>query len=70
MPIDITLQVKLSIQEEDLEDALAEYDELSISSMVSQILDKSIALESVSAQVTDGPDTLEAYDAVREVRGG
>ena len=45
MPIDITLQVKLSIQEEDLEDALAEYDELSISSLVAQILDKSVALE-------------------------
>ena len=70
MPIDITLKVKLSIDEEDLEDALAEYDELSISSLVSQILDKSIALEAVSAQVTEGPDSLEDYDAVREARGG
>jgi len=70
MPIDITLQVKLSILEEDLEDALAEYDELSISSLVAQIIDKSVALEAVSAQVIDGPDTLEAYDAVREGRSG
>ena len=34
MPIDITLQVKLSIQEEDLEDALAEYDPALINAVV------------------------------------
>jgi hypothetical protein len=69
MPIDITLEVKLSIEEQDLEDALAEYDELSVAKLISQILDKSIALEAVAARVTDGPDSLEAYDAVREIGG-
>ena len=65
MAIDITLQVKLSLEEQDLEDALAEYDELSVASLVTQILDKSIALDRVDAQVLEGPNTLEDYDAAQ-----
>ena len=65
MAIDITLQVKLSLEEQDLEDALAEYDELSVASLVTQILDKSIALDRVDTQVLEGPNTLEDYDAAQ-----
>jgi hypothetical protein len=65
MAIDITLQVKLSLEEQDLEDALAEFDELSVASLVTQILDKSIALDRVDTQVLEGPNTLEDYDAAQ-----
>jgi hypothetical protein len=66
MAIDITLQVKLSIEESSLEDALEEYDELTVSEMVKQVLDKGIAVETVAVDVVEGPNSLEDYDKVRE----
>ena len=62
MPIDITLQVKLALEESALEDALEEYDESTVSEMVKQGLDKAIALESIDTNVVDGPNSLEEYD--------
>ena len=66
MPINITLQVKLSLEESALEDALEEYDELKVSELVKQVLDKAIALEEISSDITDGPNSLEEYDKARE----
>lgn len=62
MPIDITVQVKLSLEESALEDALEEYDELTVSEMLKQVLDKMIALEDVDVDVLEGPNSLEEYD--------
>ena len=63
MAIDIKLAISLSVEESALEDALAEFDELTVADLISQILDKAIALEKVSAEVTEGPKSLEDYDA-------
>lgn len=65
MAIDITLEVKLSVEEASLEDALAEFDELTVSSLVSQVLDKAIALERVEVSVNKGPNSLEEFDKLR-----
>jgi hypothetical protein len=65
MPIDITLQVKLALEESALEDALEEYDEITVSEMVKQVLDKAIALESIETNVVDGPNSLEDYDKIK-----
>ena len=62
MPIDIKLNITLSLEESALEDAMAEYDELTVSELVKQVLDKAIALDAVEATVVDGPNTLEEYD--------
>ena len=67
MPINITLQVKLSLEESSLEDALEEYDELTVSGMVKQVLDKGIALEDLAVDVLEGPNSLEEYDKVRDL---
>lgn len=64
MAIDITLSIKLSLEESALEDALEEYDELTVSELIKQVLDKAIALESVEADVLEGPNSLEEYDKV------
>ncbi len=69
MPITIKLQVAMSVEESGLEDALAEYDELTVDQLVSQILDKQIALESVEVKVVEGPNSLEDYDKVQEANG-
>jgi len=66
MAIAITLQVRLSVEESALEDALAEFDELTVSSLVTQVLDKAIALEHIDVEVKAGPNSLEEYDKVRE----
>ncbi len=66
MPITIKLQIAMSVEESGLEDALAEYDELTVDQLVSQILDKQIALEGVEVKVVEGPNSLEDYDKVRE----
>ena len=62
MPIDIKLTVRLEVEEAALEDALAEYDEITVSELVKQILDKAIALDEVAAVVTEGPNPLDEYD--------
>ncbi len=67
MPIDITLQVKLSLEEPSLEDALEEYDEMTVSAMVKQVLDKGIALEDLSVDAVEGPNSLEEYDKVKDL---
>ena len=63
--IKIKLALEFSISESDLEDGLAEYDELSVDSLISQILDKSIAVDEIVCKVTDGPNNLEEVDELR-----
>ena len=70
MPITIKVQVDLSVEEDSLEDALAEYDELTVDRLVAQVLDKAIALEAVEAQVVEGPNSLDDYDQAREAQQG
>jgi hypothetical protein len=66
MAIDIKLMVQLSLDESELEDAMAEYDEVTVAELIKQVLDKAIALDRVEAEVLEGPNTLEEYDEVRE----
>lgn len=70
MPINIQLTVKLSLEESALEDALEEYDELTVSEMVKQVLDKAIAIEDIDCDVVEGPNSLEEYDKVKDIATG
>ena len=67
MAIDITLQVKMSLEESALEDALEEYDELTVAEMMKQVLDKAVALEEVDVDVVEGPNSLEDYDKLKNL---
>ncbi len=69
MPIDIKLNVTLSLDESALEDALSEFDELTVNELVKQVLDKAIALDGVEAVVLEGPNTLEEYDKFSAAAG-
>lgn len=66
MAIDIKIAIKFSLEESALEDALAEYDELTVADLVKQVLDKAIALEKIDAEVIEGPNTLEEYDSAHQ----
>ena len=63
--IKIKLALEFSISEGDLEDALAELDELSVDSLITQILDKSIAVDDIRCEVIEGPNNLEEVDELR-----
>ena len=63
--IKIKLALEFSISESDLEDGLAEYDELSVDSLISQILDKSIAVDEIDCKIVEGPNNLEEVDELR-----
>jgi hypothetical protein len=63
--IKIKLALEFSISESDLEDGLAEYDELSVVSLISQILDKSIAIDDIDCKIVEGPNNLEEVDELR-----
>ena len=63
--IKIKLALEFSISESDLEDAMAEYDELSVDQLIAQILDKSIAVDEISSSIVEGPNSLEEVDELR-----
>jgi len=59
----IKVSLEFRISESGLEDALDEYDELSVEGLISEIVDKSVACDDIIAKVTEGPNNLEEYDA-------
>ncbi len=63
-PMDVKIKVSLnfSVSDSSLEDALAEFDELTVEGLVREILDKAIACDEIVAKVVDGPNTLEEFD--------
>jgi hypothetical protein len=62
MNVKITVNLKFSVSGSGLEDAMAEYDELSVEGLLREILDKSIACDDIEIKVLEGPNTLEEYD--------
>lgn len=65
MDVNIKLSVGFSVSENSLEDALAEYDEITVSGLLREIIDKAIACDEISCKVEEGPDTLEALDTLK-----
>lgn len=64
MAVTIKVALEFKVSGTALEDAMAEYDEISVEGMVREILDKAIACDEVLAKVEDGPNTLEEYDQI------
>ena len=58
----IKLDVEFNVSESGLEDALAEYDELTVEGLLREILDKSIACDDIQTKTVQGPNTLEELD--------
>ena len=62
MDVKIKATVAFSVSSGALEDALAEYDELTVEGLLREIIDKAIAADEILAKVEEGPNTLEEYD--------
>ena len=65
MDVKIKLSVIFSVSENGLEDALAEYDELTVEGLLREIIDKAIACDEISTKVEEGPNTLEEVDVLK-----
>ncbi|MEN8160717.1 MAG: hypothetical protein ABFS41_11660 [Myxococcota bacterium] len=63
MEVRIKANVAFTIAGSALEDALAEYDELTVQGLLREILDKAVACDNIEVQVVEGPNTLEEYDS-------
>jgi len=66
MDVKIKAVLQFTISGSSLEDALAEYDELTVEGLLKEIVDKAIAVDGIKAQVIEGPNTLEDYDKQAE----
>ena len=62
MDVKIKVSLEFGVSGSALEDAMAEYDELSVQGLIKEIIDKAIACDDVTATVDEGPNTLEEYD--------
>lgn len=62
MAVTIKVALEFKVSGTALEDAMAEFDELSVEGLVREIVDKAIACDEVIAKVEEGPNTLEEYD--------
>jgi hypothetical protein len=62
MDVKIKANLQFTISGPALEDALAEYDELTVEGLLREILDKAIACDAIRVQIVEGPNTLEDYD--------
>ena len=62
MDVKIKVTVNFSVTDTSMEDALAEYDELTVEGLIREILDKSIACDEITVNVVGGPNNLEEFD--------
>lgn len=63
MNVRIKANVSFTLSGSSLEDALAEYDELTVEGLLREVLDKAVACDDIDVQVVEGPNTLEEYDS-------
>ena len=66
MDVKIKLSVEFGVSDSALEDAMAEYDELTVEGLLREIIDKAIACDEITVKVVEGPNTLEEYDQLTQ----
>ena len=62
MDVKIKIALEFTVSGGSLEDALAEYDEITVEGLLREVLDKTIACDEIQTKVVEGPNTLEDYD--------
>ncbi len=66
MDVKIKATLSFTVSDSALEDALADYDELTVEGLLREIIDKAIACDEISTHVDEGPNTLEEYDQLQQ----
>lgn len=62
MDVKIKVTLEFRVSDSALEDAMAEYDELTVEGLLREIVDKAIACDEIATKIEDGPNTLEEMD--------
>ena len=62
MDVKVKATVEFTVSGGSLEDALAEYDEITVEGLLREVIDKAIACDEIQTKVVEGPNTLEDYD--------
>ena len=62
MDVKVKISLAFRVSESALEDAMAEYDEVTVEGLIKEILDKAVACEDIQAKVEEGPNSLDEYD--------
>ena len=62
MDVTIKATVNFTVSDSSMEDALAEFDELTVEGLIREILDKGVACDEISVKVVEGPNSLEEFD--------
>ena len=60
--IKIKMSVEFTVSGEGLEDAMGEFDEITVEGLFKEILDKNVACDEIRVKVVEGPNTLEELD--------
>ena len=66
MEVKIKLSIGITVSGSSLEEAMAEYDEITVEGLFREIIDKAIACDEVLCKVEDGPNDLEQYDTLAQ----
>ena len=71
MAIRIKATLEFTVSGDGLEEALAEYDEITVEGFLREVLDKAIACDEIRVKVTDGPftDFTGVVDEINPERG-
>jgi hypothetical protein len=64
MGVKIKATVEFTVSDSALEDALAEYDELTVEGLLREMLDKAVACDDIQTKIEEGPNTLEEFDQI------
>ena len=62
MDVKIKVSVSFTVSGSGLEDAMADFDELTVEGLLREVSDKSVACDEIVVKVEDGPKTLEELD--------
>lgn len=62
MDVKIKLSLTFRVTGSGMEDAMAEFDEVTVEGLVREIVDKSIACDEIVASIDEGPNSLEDFD--------
>ena len=64
MGVKIKATVEFSVSDSALEDALAEYGELTVAGLLRELVDKAVACDDIQTKIVEGPNTLEEFDQI------
>ncbi len=64
MSVKIKVAVEFAVSDTALEDAMAEFDELTVEGLLREIIDKAIACDEILTRVEEGPKNLEELDQI------